>query len=208
MQETPKAADAYRRYVALGPTRSLEQLARAICREYPERRPATVLVVLKRWSAAHDWQGRLGGLVQATVADAEFAERERIRQILTSGYALQHERVARLGQIAELLYGDLTGGKLWLDDFKSAGKVLMPIERPNAAWVSQFRGLLDDIAAEVGQRRPPKEEHGSDGSVSLADQQRAALLTDDERTRLVAGFVDTGRARATGPAAQAPDPPA
>lgn len=203
MQETPKAAAAYARYVALGADRSLDKLAHLICQEYPARKPATVLVLLKRWSAAFDWQGRIGRLARQQQLDAEFAERERVRQILSSGLALPHERIERLSRIARLLEVDLTGDKLWLEDFKSIGNVAVPIERPNAAWVSQYRGLLDDIAKEVGQRKPKDEEQAKGGG---ADERAVALMSDDERARRVAELLERGRARGAGPAPESARP--
>lgn len=76
---------------------------------------------------------------------------------LASGLALKEERVKRLVALADLLWGDLSGDRLWLEQSKMLGSgdssEIVDYEEFNAAEVREFRGLLDDIAKEIGQRR-------------------------------------------------------
>jgi len=59
-KETPKALEAFERYWAMGPTRSLEKLAENdIAQNLTESSPGSQLRVLKDWSAGHAWQDRL-----------------------------------------------------------------------------------------------------------------------------------------------------
>lgn len=75
---------------------------------------------------------------------------------LTEGLALREERVGRLQKLAALMEKDLFGGFLWLDDVKSIGvgvsAVIVDFEKFNAAEIEAYRGILDDIAKEVGNR--------------------------------------------------------
>jgi len=110
-----------------------------------------------------------------------------------------------------LLYGDLTGDgdkgdRRWVKDVKGIGRgedfERVTIERPNAAWVTQFRGLLDDIAKEVGDRKPKDDD--ADGGTT--DERAIALMSDEERSRRVLELVDRAGARRAGRAALAAEP--
>lgn len=82
---------------------------------------------------------------------AELAESSEF-DALTSGLAVKAERVRRLQLLAGLLEEDLFNGATWVDDVKTAGKSVVHVERFNSAEVEQYRGLLDDIAKEMGER--------------------------------------------------------
>jgi hypothetical protein len=69
---------------------------------------------------------------------------------LTTGLALRAERVRRLQQLAALMEKDLFGGFLWVVDY----------EEFNTAEVQQYRGVLDDIAKEVGDRKQSVQHGG------------------------------------------------
>ncbi len=87
---------------------------------------------------------------------------------LTSGLALKHERVKRLQQLAALMENDLFGGFLWLEQTKGVGSgdvaTLIDYEEFNKAEVDSYRGVLDDIAKEVGHRVQRQEVTGKNGS--------------------------------------------
>lgn len=79
---------------------------------------------------------------------------------LTTGLALAEERVNVLVQLAERLQADLfndSGRGFWLEDAKMLGQgefaERYEFERYNAGQVSDLRGVLDDIAKEVGGRQ-------------------------------------------------------
>jgi len=87
---------------------------------------------------------------------SEAAQAERIR-ILTSGYALRHERVRVLNELAALLLGEANEqDKRWLPDVKSIGSGEMAervdIVRFNTGLIEQARKTLEDLAAELGER--------------------------------------------------------
>lgn len=83
---------------------------------------------------------------------------------LTTGLALKSERVKRLQQLAVLLEHDLFGGFLWTDQVKALGSgefmQVVDYEEFNTAEVQQYRGVLDDIAKEVGHRKQGVEHSG------------------------------------------------
>lgn len=76
---------------------------------------------------------------------------------LTTGLALKANRVLKLQQLAALMEEDLFGGSLWTDQVKMIGSGLfskeVEYEEFNTAEVTQYRGTLDDIAKEVGDRK-------------------------------------------------------
>ena len=75
---------------------------------------------------------------------------------LTQGLALKEVRVAKLQQLAALMERDLFGGFMWTDQVKSIGsgdsQQVVEYEEFNGAEVAAYRGVLDDIAKEVGGR--------------------------------------------------------
>jgi hypothetical protein len=98
-----------------------------------------------------DWYRRHRAVnIKAIAADAE-------HDALTAGLALKAERVRKLQQLAALMEGDIFGGFLWTDQVKMIGSGLLSkeveYEEFNTAEVQQYRGVLDDIAKEVGDRR-------------------------------------------------------
>lgn len=161
MRETPKAAQAWADYLALGPDRSLAKLHA----QYEARQkhgestaPTTTLRQLEKWSAAFDWQGRLKAIVDSAAAAAEERQRAYIAAIMDEGFGLPHERVAALKTLAGALVDELTGAehRRWVSEPKQLGHgegaTIIRVERFNRAEVESLRGLLDDIAKETGGR--------------------------------------------------------
>jgi hypothetical protein len=76
---------------------------------------------------------------------------------LSTGLALKAVRVQRLQQLAALMEQDLFGGFLWTDQVKALGSGefmrVIDYEEFNTAEVQQYRGVLDDIAKELGDRK-------------------------------------------------------
>ncbi len=99
---------------------------------------------------------------------------------LTAGLALKAVRVHRLQQLAALMEKDLFGGFLWTDQVKSLGSgefmEIVDYEEFNTAEVQQYRGVLDDIAKEVGDRK--------NVNVNLTPDQAKELPTEEIETRL------------------------
>jgi hypothetical protein len=187
-KETPRARQAWADYLALGPGRSLDQLAEAY-RIRTGSVPTRQLSRLKCWSAMFDWQERLQAVANEQVDLAAAAEAARIREIMATGFAQPHERVAVLKELAETLLTDLRDEeKRWLRDVKGIGVgdnwTQVDIVRFNAAELAELRGLLDDIAKETGGRpktikvdieariRVMAREMGLDEDEAVAEAQR------------------------------------
>lgn len=95
---------------------------------------------------------------------------------LDEGLALKGERVRRLKQLAALMERDLFGGFMWLDQVKGVGSgdiaEIVEYEEFNGAEIAAYRGVLDDIAKEMGHRAQRQEITGADGGkikVTLAN---------------------------------------
>lgn len=77
-------------------------------------------------------------------------------EALNTGLAVKEERVKRLALLAGMLEEDIFGGVLWTQDVKMIGtgeyQERVEFELFNASEVQQYRGVLDDIAKEVGGR--------------------------------------------------------
>lgn len=85
---------------------------------------------------------------------------------IATGLALKEVRVEKLQRLAMLLEQDLLENeKLWVvSDIRIVGKDadarIVEREEFNAGEVIQYRGLLDDIAKEVGGRKQTVEQSG------------------------------------------------
>ncbi len=76
---------------------------------------------------------------------------------LKEGFARKEVRVEYLNRLAMRMSEDLFGGLLWTEMVKSVGsgegQQIVDYEEFNASEVREFRGVLDDIAKEVGDRK-------------------------------------------------------
>jgi hypothetical protein len=161
MRETPRAAQAWADYLALGPDRSLAKLLHRY--QTASNPPTRRLKSLADWSAAFDWQGRLRAIADEQASAAQEAQRQYIASIMETGFGLPHERVAVLKRLAGVLLDELTAdgddNRRWVSEMKRYGLV----ERFNRGEFETLRGLLDDIAKETGGRVHKTELTGKDG---------------------------------------------
>lgn len=104
---------------------------------------------------------------------------------LRTGYALRVNRVRSLERLARLIEEDLFSGLLWIDDVKSVGQpsVIVDFQRFHEAGVRQWRGLLDDIAREMGERRAVEQPGDLPDFSQLTDDQLRAIVTGKGRRR-------------------------
>lgn len=99
-------------------------------------------------------------------AEIQQAEQAEIERILTTGYAAIHKRVEALDKLAR---------EMELPYTSSEGKVYHLRNSPDH--VKEWRGLLDDIAKELGQR-VKKQEIEHSGLVDLLNSEHASLLAE------------------------------
>lgn len=109
---------------------------------------------------------------------------------ITEGLALRGERVRRLKQLAVLMEKDLFGGFLWTEQVKGVGSgplaEIVDYEEFNKAEVDAYRGVLDDIAKEVGGRIKKSELTGAGGADLIPKPTQAEI---DERVRAIVAEV-------------------
>ena len=99
---------------------------------------------------------------------------------LKTGFALREKRVTSLKQIATKLLEELTREKdnlLWTQNAKSIGFSRYDYKEFNKAEIDALRGVLDDIAAEVGHR----SKRDANLNIDLSK------LTDGQLQRLAKG---------------------
>jgi len=123
---------------------------------------------------------------------------------LSTGFALKENRVAALQKLADKMMGDLLGdekekSKMWLLQVKGIGShdnfERVEYWEFNRSEVDAFRGVLEDISAEVGQRIR-RSDLTSGGKPLPRTPSIAELrnLSDDELTVLehAAEILDRG----------------
>jgi hypothetical protein len=71
------------------------------------------------------------------------------KEALAEGLSRKAVRIRRLAQLAEKLEADLLDNdRLWVQEPRQVGALVIEVERFNAAEVKEYRALLDDIARE------------------------------------------------------------
>lgn len=126
---------------------------------------------------------------------------------LKTGLSLKENRVKLLHDLAELLGKDIfEKNLLWLDQAKGIGSgenyERIDYQEFNTAEIAQLRGVLDDIASEVGERVKKQEVTGKDGkpllpdTVDLDDLPTAILeelVRGEKPMRVLLRYVSSGR---------------
>lgn len=119
--------------------------------------------------------------------DIDQIKNEEEFDALKSGLALKENRVQLLQDLAEKMKKDIfEDGLLWTDEVKGVGSAdnfqLIDYKLFNASEVQQLRGVLSDIAEEVGGRVQRKELTGKDGKPLIPDRKPVNLsrMTEEE----------------------------
>ncbi len=96
-------------------------------------------------------------------------------EAISEGLARKAVRVGRLIKLAEKIEEDFyENDKLWVVEPKQIGAEQVDVERFNAAEVREYRGLLDDIARELGDRRTKIDLRTIDVT-KLSDEELEAI---------------------------------
>lgn len=161
--ESDKAVIACNDFLRLGSGRSLPKLLEKYRKSKRKSEPATdSYLTLQKWSSDYGWKSR-GSIYDGQL---EILRNQERRQVFESGLALDYERVGKLKSLANRLERDFSK-RMWLDDVKSVGSgefaKRIDLIRFNSALVEQYRGVLDDIAKEVGGRKQIQEHSGPNG---------------------------------------------
>ena len=131
MKETNKARSAFEDYYNIGPGRSIRKLHQSYIEGSSKTIPTKHVRTLLEWSTKHGWQKR----VEKRDLEISEAALDAMKEVATrTGYAIFQKRIHDLGKLAERMFTLLSAGAL----------------QPKV--VREYRGLLADIAAEMGER--------------------------------------------------------
>lgn len=158
--ESSAATVACNDWLRMGPGRTLVGLLKRYTNLNENSPPTRSEGTLKQWSSRFDWSGR------AVLFDSrwEAFKNEQRARVFNTELALDFERVTTLNELSSFLLSQLyekgedgSYHNLWLPDVKIVGygdmAEAVDIERFNAPLLAQIRGVLDDIAKEVGGRK-------------------------------------------------------
>jgi hypothetical protein len=116
----------------------------------------------------------------------------------TEGLARKGERVKRLALLAAMLEDDIFGGVTWTQDVKIIGtgdyQERVEFETFNASEIQQYRGTLDDIAKEMGDRGQNTRNLNIDLS-TMTDEQLKRIANGEDILHVLA-TTSPGRNRA------------
>ena len=161
--------DRFARYLHLGPQRKLMEAYRQECLDRNLPVPTYPSGAWRRAETEWQWKKRADAYDKHMIAQARAAYDAQRHEILSTGLALQHERVQLLKDMASQLNSFRNNPDLlWLKQSKQVGggRNTQIIEETvfNAPIVRELRGVLDDIAKEVGGRVAKTELTGKDGT--------------------------------------------
>jgi len=151
------------------------------------------------WRNARDewnWENRAEAHDIWLQEEATRKYEKRRQEVISQGYAVQHERIAQLDAIAERLLEDLQDpDKLWLKDAKGIGSdgnyEKINLVRFNGSLLSEIRNTFSDIAAELGQRVKVTEVSGPGGSpISMQTGPDLENMNDDQKRTAIGRLAD------------------
>jgi hypothetical protein len=171
--ETAPAVVACNDYLRMGYRRSMNSLADRYKEQHEEtgmKVPTLQPSQLYKWSANFGWVAR----AEAYDMAKEIERTERSEEIMNSGFALEHERVFALNDLAKEILAEIGEKGLW-----GVRKKILKTEGGDRVINERFfrkrpidaiRGVLDDIAKETGGRiqRAQLEVSGLAGMLSQA----------------------------------------
>ena len=210
--ESSRAVQGCNDYLRLGPGRTLRILLESYLTVSETNPPTLAHGTVASWCKRYGWVAR----AEAYDVGRERLANERAAEIMHSGLALAHARVEKLQKLAQFLEDQMYKGEeegilsnIWLEDVKQIGSGAtaekIPIERFNAAIISEFRAALNDLAKETGGRVRKQEVTGADGGPIRVKQVPIdfSRLTEDEFNALggilaaLAGRVEAGGSEET-----------
>ena len=111
---------------------------------------------------------------------------------INRGLRTWHKRVERLELLAQRLEYELSeeagrdrgtdNGGLWVKDVKLSGKQRADVEVFAASIVQQYRGVLEDIAKEMGERVEKIDDVSSDKGLTIKVVRVASNRSGDQGT--------------------------
>lgn len=182
--ESDKAVIACNDYLRMGAGRSLQNLVDQYKNgigsgsDRDGKPPTKRATTLREWSANFSWQDRAKAYDAQLEQEKNDALAARRREVFEEGLALDFERVIKLKDLAKDLEDQIKEvdedhphkrPNVWVRDVKQigGGEFAQEVEiyRYNSALISDYRGVLDDLAKETGGRKQ-KQEHVHKGDSS------------------------------------------
>ena len=151
---TTRAAQAFEDYYAMGAQRSFDKLLEL----YKKRKdpPTKRYQTIATWSTKYGWQQVIRERDKALAIELINQLQDEREIVLRSGLALDYERIKKLHKLWERLEEELETGALWLNDVKIVGRgeqaQVYEMQRFNSPLIRELRGILDDLAKEMGER--------------------------------------------------------
>lgn len=173
MKETNRARQAFEDYYFMGPGRSVRKLQQIYSEATAQNSPTKELRTLFTWSTEHNWQDRIAQR-EAEIAAARM--QDIIENAPKTGYAIWQNRVHGLDKLAQ-----------FIDPLVAIKGLFSP------ALVREYRGLLGDIAAEMGERVKGIALTGPDGGPIELDFGAVARDTLLGRLLSSASLEDEGK---------------
>lgn len=172
--ETPRAKKAFLDYVTLGESRSVQKLhdryrdpEQFSQTGGPTKPPTRQLNTLKLWCAAYNWTSRVNHLTDHQVTAVLEEQKRNLATILRHRYAKVDSRVETLNEIAEMLVKRIqkTGGITLIVKQVGYGTATKMVEeeQTDVLTINALRGILADIATEVGGRTKKVSHEFPDG---------------------------------------------
>ena len=169
-RESDKAIIAFNDFARMGPGRSLVGLLLIYqSKGYVGNPPTTAIQTLKTWSSRYSWSRRAGAF--DTNEDTKRTEDREAE--LAEGLSNDYYRVNKLKRLSAFLedqiYEQDEEGRfvnVWVKETKVHGGITADMLKFNHQILTQFRGVLNDIADEVGGR-VKKSERRSDGTQQI-----------------------------------------
>lgn len=151
--------------------RSMKPWERSVVAAYEvensDKQRQTATKIPGHWhKAARDWkwEERAANWDQHRLDERDKQIQAEEAEILRVGYAVKHERMKSLNEVAGLLQREVfDDNKRWLDDVKAVGIEAHHLKQFNDALIREYRATLDDIAKEKGERVRKQEVTGKDG---------------------------------------------
>ena len=147
---TAKAAEAFARYIAMGPARSLSNLALILVEQNQYKTRTTARAVLAGWSTKYHWQSRIAAAATAKGEESQ----AKAQEWDDSAFLRTSELLAQ--QLAELEPGNVAA-KLPLIDAVIKMRETVRRREPRAAQANvnlsvsvSLRNIVEQVAAAQG----------------------------------------------------------
>jgi hypothetical protein len=187
-RESDAAVVACNDYLRMGSGRSLSRLVagyrgRTVGDPLAEKPPTQRLPTLEEWSSKFEWQAR----ASTYNAEQDQAKTIEIQRLKTEGLAAEHNRIAELDAMFSKMREEFIEKGLWAEDIKiSPNGMQVKVKVFNKPMIDSMRGILDDIAKEVGGRKQQINQTNTNIDYdALTDEQLERIKKGEDPAKVV-----------------------